>query len=159
MPPGVICAQMLSDIYEFRPVHDRLATSGQPTEPQFLTIRDAGFEAIVNLALPTSDNAIKSEGSVVTGLGMIYIHIPVDFAAPSSDDFDAFCGVMNAFEGKKVFVHCAANKRVSAFIYLRRVLKQEADPAVALVDLESVWQPDVVWSRFITDQLQRARSA
>jgi len=159
MRQELICGQMLSEIYEFRPVDDWLATSGQPTEAQFAKIRDAGYEVIVNLALPISDNAIQSEGSIVTGLGMTYIHIPVDFTAPRADDFEAFCRVMDAFPGKKVFVHCAANKRVSAFLYLRRVIKQRADPAAARLDLESVWQPDQVWTRFITDQLQRPQSA
>ena len=149
---------MLSEIYQFRPIDDRLATSGQPTEAQFAVIRDAGFEVIVNLALPTSDNAIKNEGSIVTGLGMTYVHIPVDFTAPNSNDFDAFCGVMDAFPGKRLFVHCAANKRVSTFIYLRRVLRQGADPAAARLDLESVWEPDPVWNRFMTEQLQRPQS-
>jgi protein tyrosine phosphatase (PTP) superfamily phosphohydrolase (DUF442 family) len=159
MQQELICRQMLSEIYEFRLVDDWLASSGQPTEAQFVKIRDAGFEVIVNLALPTSDNAIQSEGSIVTGLGMTYIHIPVDFTTPRTDDFEAFCGVMDAFPGKKVFVHCAANKRVSAFLYLRRVLKQRADPAAARLDLESVWQPDPVWTRFMADQLKRPQSA
>src|SRR5450756_117291 len=39
-----------------------------------------------NLALPTSDNAIPNEGSVVTSLGMAYVHIPVDFKAPTQKD-------------------------------------------------------------------------
>ena len=149
---------MLSEIYQFRPVDDRVATSGQPTEAQFTMIRHAGFDVVVNLALPTSDNAITSEGSIVTGLGMIYVHIPVDFTAPSSKDFEAFCGVMDAFPDKKIFVHCAANKRVSTFIYLRRVLRQGADPSAARRDLESMWKPDPVWARFIADQLQLAET-
>ena len=70
---------------------DRLGTAGQPTEGQFRTIREAGFEAVVNLGLPTSDNALPNEGSVVTGLGMSYIHIPVNFQAPTSQDFQSFC--------------------------------------------------------------------
>ena len=73
----------LSDINSFRAVGDRLGTAGQPTEVQFQIIRESGFKAVINLALPTSDNAIPNEGSVVTSLGMSYIHIPVDFKAPT----------------------------------------------------------------------------
>jgi deoxyhypusine synthase len=53
---------------------------------------------------------------------MSYVHIPVDFKAPASQDFRAFCRVMEAFDDRPVFVHCAANKRVSAFVFLYRVL-------------------------------------
>jgi protein tyrosine phosphatase (PTP) superfamily phosphohydrolase (DUF442 family) len=81
----------LSEIYNFRAIGERLGTSGQPTESQFQAIREAGFAAVINLALPTSDNALPNEGSIVTGLGMSYVHIPVDFKAPTSQDFQAFC--------------------------------------------------------------------
>ena len=143
----------LSEIYSFRAVGDRLGTAGQPTQQQFQTIRESGFEAVINLALPTSDNAIPNEGSVVTGLGMSYVHIPVDFKAPTSQDFRAFCRVMAAFDDRPVFVHCAANMRVSAFVFLYRVLVQHVAVPEAERDLHAVWQPDEVWSRFIRDEL------
>src|SRR6059058_2542067 len=104
----------LSEIYNFRAVGERFGTAGQPTEEQFQAIRSAGFQAVINLALPTSDNALLNEGSIVAALGMSYVHIPVDFKSPTSQDFLSFCGVMEAFEDRRVFVHCAANMRVSA---------------------------------------------
>ena len=45
---------------------------------------------MINLALPMSDHAIPDEGSVVTGLGMRYVHIPVHFANPTVDDLRSF---------------------------------------------------------------------
>ena len=144
----------LSEIYSFRAVGNRLGTAGQPTETQFRAVREAGFDAVINLALPTSDNAIANEGSIVTGLGMSYVHIPVDFKAPTSQDFTAFCRVMEAFDNRPVFVHCAANMRVSAFVYLYRVLHERVPPLEAALDLHAVWQPDEVWSRFIQNQLE-----
>ena len=117
--------ESLSGIYEFRRIDDRLDTAGSAA--QFPVIREAGFEAVVNLALPTSDNALANEGSIVTGLGMAYLHIPVNFQAPAARDFQTFCGVMEALQGRRAFVHCAANMRVSAFIFLYRVLRQGAN--------------------------------
>jgi len=143
----------LSEIYNFRLISDGLGTSGQPTESQLRSIREAGFDAVINLALPTSDNAIAHEGSIVTGLGMSYVHIPVNFQAPSAEDFRTFSQVMDAFDGRRVFVHCAANMRVSAFVFLHRVLRQRVPVAEAERDLQAIWQPDEVWSRFIREQL------
>jgi protein tyrosine phosphatase (PTP) superfamily phosphohydrolase (DUF442 family) len=60
---------------------------------------------------------------------MAYVHIPVNFKAPTSQDFRAFCRVMEAFEDRPVFVHCAANMRVSAFVFLYRVLRQQVAPS------------------------------
>jgi uncharacterized protein (TIGR01244 family) len=156
-PLGASDQLRLSAIYHFRSLDGRLGTSGQPTEAQFQTIRQAGFEVVINLALPTSDNAIPNEGSIVTALGMSYVHIPVNFQQPSADDFEAFCQVMDAFEGRRVFVHCAANMRVSAFVYLYRVLRQAAEPARAEKDLYAIWQPDEVWDQFMQKELGRLK--
>lgn len=144
----------LSEICSFHAIGDGLGTAGQPTQSQFLAIRKAGFDVVINLALPTSDNALANEGSIVTGLGMSYVHIPVDFKVPDSRDFLAFCRVMDAFDGRRVFVHCAANMRVSAFVYLYRVLRQRVSRLEAERDLRAIWEPDEVWSRFIHDQLE-----
>jgi protein tyrosine phosphatase (PTP) superfamily phosphohydrolase (DUF442 family) len=149
----------LSEIYCFRAVGDKLGTAGQPTQAQFRMVRESGFEAVINLALPTSDNAIANEGSVVTSLGMSYVHLPVDFKAPTSRDFRAFCRVMEAFGDRPVFVHCAANKRVSAFVFLYRVLIQRVAVPEAERDLQAVWQPDEIWSRFIRDELKTHKPA
>jgi protein tyrosine phosphatase (PTP) superfamily phosphohydrolase (DUF442 family) len=152
-------AGLLSAIYNFRAIGDKLATAGQPTPEQFSTIRQAGFEVVVNLALPTSDNAIANEGSVVTGLGMSYVHIPVDFKSPTAEDFGAFCRVMEAFGNRPLFVHCAANMRVSAFVFLYRVLCQRMALLEAERDLKAIWQPNDVWTRFIQAQLKRLEPA
>jgi protein tyrosine phosphatase (PTP) superfamily phosphohydrolase (DUF442 family) len=145
--------KLLEEIYAFRAVGPKLGTAGQPTEAQFGAIRAAGFEAVINLALPTSDNALANEGSVVTGLGMVYVHIPVDFKAPKVDDFRRFCGMMDTFGERPVFVHCAANMRVSAFVFLYRVLRQQVPAAEAERDLRAIWEPDEVWSDFIRKRL------
>src|SRR5262245_21848704 len=81
----------VSGIYQFYSISDRLGTAGQPTDSQFAAVRAAGFEAVINLALPTSDNAIPNEGEIVTKSGMAYVHIPVEFKAPTAKDFQAFC--------------------------------------------------------------------
>jgi len=149
----------LSGIYNFRAIGRKLGTAGQPTEAQFRTVRKAGFKAVINLALPTSDNALPNEGSVVTGLGMSYVHIPVDFKAPVTQDFWAFCPAMESFDDRPVFVHCAANMPVSAFLFLYRVLRQRVARSKAERDLHAIWQPDEVWSRFIQEQLKSPGSS
>jgi protein tyrosine phosphatase (PTP) superfamily phosphohydrolase (DUF442 family) len=145
--------KLLEEIYAFRRVGPELGTGGQPTAAQFRAIRAAGFEAVINLALPTSDNALANEGSVVTGLGMVYVHIPVDFKAPTAEDFRRFCGIMDTLSERRVFVHCAANMRVSAFVFLYRVLRQQVPAGEAERDLRAIWEPDGVWSDFIQRRL------
>src|SRR5215471_21414376 len=143
----------LSGIRNFRAIGDKLGTAGQPSEAQFQLVREAGFDAVINLALPTSTNALPNEGSIVTALGMSYVHIPVDFKAPTSQDFQAFARVMDAFGDRPVFVHCAVNMRVFAFVFLYRVLHKNVSRTEAERDLQAIWKPDEVWARFIEKQL------
>ncbi len=149
----------LPEIYNFRAIGERLGTAGQPSPDQLRSVHEAGFEVVINLALPTSDNALAHEGSIVTGLGMSYVHIPVNFKAPTSQDFRVFCRIMEAFAGRRVFVHCAANMRVSAFVFLYRVLHERVSRTDAERDLQAIWQPDEVWSRFIGTELERAQAS
>ncbi|MBX3705822.1 MAG: protein tyrosine phosphatase family protein [Pseudomonadales bacterium] len=128
-----------------------VGTSGQPRREQFTDIAAAGFAAVVNLAMPSSDHAIADEGSVVTGLGMCYVHIPVRFEAPTVDDLRTFCGVMRAFAGRRVWVHCVVNARVSAFMYHYLRFERGFDDAAARSPVLERWAPqmDAVWQDFL----------
>jgi uncharacterized protein (TIGR01244 family) len=142
----------LNRIRNFLRIDDRLATSGMPQPDDFAALRQAGFDVVINLALPTSDNALPKEGELVSAQGMTYVHIPVKFDAPQSADFERFMRVMDGCAGQRVFVHCAANMRVSAFVFLHR-LRNGADRTTAESDLAKIWQPDGVWRDFMNQRL------
>jgi protein tyrosine phosphatase (PTP) superfamily phosphohydrolase (DUF442 family) len=143
----------LNQIRNFLRIDDGLATSGMPQPDDFAALRQAGFDVVINLALPTSDNALPNEGELVSTQGMTYVHIPVKFDSPQSADFERFTRVMDACVGQRVFVPCAANKRVSAFVFLHR-LGHGADRATAERDLTKIWQPDGVWQEFVSAGLK-----
>ncbi|HNL22473.1 MAG TPA: protein tyrosine phosphatase family protein [Rhodocyclaceae bacterium] len=104
---------------------------------------------MVNLALPTSSNALPGVAERVTGLGLAYVQIPVEWEDPLPAQFEAFAGVLAAFRGRRLWVHCAKNMRVSAFVYLyRRLLLGEAEEAAAF-PLRTVWTPNPVWQDFM----------
>ena len=141
----------LGRIKNFVRLTDDIGTSGQPKREQFELIAKEGYSAVVNLALPTSEHAIADEGSIVTGFGMRYVHIPVDFASPTLDDVRMFFGTLDAFHGKKVWVHCVVNARVSAFMYLYLKHVRGLDDAAARSPVLEKWLPtmDPVWTAFI----------
>lgn len=150
---GMVDAQELSAIYNFLPLSETIATAGQPTDAQFSAIQAAGYEVVVNLALPTSDNALPDEAAIVNGLGMTYVHIPVIWEQPKAEDCDRFFATLAHHAHQKVFVHCAANMRVSAFMYLYRRMVQQIPDAIARADLEKIWQPNPTWQAFIDQRL------
>ncbi len=140
----------LDDIYNYLPIEGLYTTSGQPSEAQFPLIKAAGFDTVVNLA-PTSvlENSVIDEANILSGLGMKYVHIPVDFKNPTDADFNSFVETLRDPENENVWVHCAANMRVSSFTYRyrREVLDQEE--VSAKTDLHKIWQPVGVWKDFI----------
>ena len=139
----------LEGIFNFLPISPSLFTSGQPTEAQFRLIKEAGIQRVINLAPHGGENALADEAGTLSELGLPYVYIPVDFRNPTEDDFTAFCSAMQEAEDERLWVHCAANMRVSAFIfrYRRDVLGE--DPTLAEEDLHRIWQPNGVWKRFI----------
>lgn len=144
----------LTTLRQFLPLSDTLATAGQPTETEFAAIAQAGYDVVINLALPTSDHALPQERSTVESLGMTYVSIPVVWENPTLADLEQFFRAMAAHSGQKIFVHCALNMRVSVFVYLYRVLKLGLDPALAQRDLLAIWQPNERWQQFIYEAVE-----
>ena len=134
---------------------DRLASAGQPRREQFSEIAANGFELIINLALPTSDNAIPDEAELVGSLGMAYLHIPVIWESPQPEDLQWFMDAMDAYPQRKIFVHCAMNYRASAFIGLWLVLRQGWPRQKAFAAQQTIWQLDEypVWAAFVETSL------
>ena len=149
----------LESVRGYLRLDDRLSTSGMPEPEHFASMRAEGFEAVINLALPTSDHALSNEGELVSAQGMTYVHIPVKFDAPQPEDFERFDRVMKVFDGRPVFVHCAANMRVSAFVFLHRLRRGSVSRAEAEQDLRKVWEPDGVWREFINRTLAESKQA
>lgn len=144
-PVSVSWLMKLSDINNFRRVSETIASSGQPDELAFRDIAKAGYALIINLSMPNSENAIPEEGNIVTARKMTYVHIPVPFDAPTPEHLATFFRVMEAFEGKKIWVHCVVNKRASAFLYQLLRLTQGVPIEQAREVIVSGWEPDPAW--------------
>ena len=117
------CTSSLETIPHFLRLSDRIGTAGQPSAEQFAAIQEAGYEVVVNLRPPA--DTLPNERDLVESSGMAYVSIPVIWDAPTVEDVEQFFATMQANEDKRVFVHCAMNMRVSAFMYLYRVVKAE----------------------------------
>ena len=142
----------MQNITNYVQLTEHIGTSGQPTVEQFRSIAEAGYAAVINLALPDSDHAIPDEGSVVTGLGMTYVHIPVPFDAPTAGHLRQFTGAMRAFAGEKVWVHCVVNARVSAFLYQYLSKVRGLSETEARSPILDLWEPemDQTWRNFLS---------
>ncbi|WP_181314315.1 protein tyrosine phosphatase family protein [Phormidesmis priestleyi] len=151
--------ESIEAIHNFLKLSDHIATAGQPIENQFAAIKEAGYQTVINLAPPGSTNAIPHEKDIVESLGMDYVYIPVIWTNPTIEDLDRFFAVINANAEQPIFVHCAKNMRVSAFMYLYRCLHDRNNDQQAEQDLHRIWIPNETWQAFIQRAIEHYRSA
>jgi len=158
---GLLCASSwlaaedFGGIDNYRLYSPYFSSSGQPDGKQLEALSRAGFQRVVYLAFTDNKSALEHEDRVVKSLGMDYLQIPVDFERPSIDDFEDFAAVLNRDKTVRTLLHCQINLRASTFSFLYRVIYDDVPMAAAKSDLDSVWQPDRVWYRFIVEVLAR----
>ena len=148
--PLFLQSSNLKKIFNYYKVPDLFETSGQPNNKQLISIANGGYEAVINLAPNTTiEGRIINEEAILKSNNIAYIHIPVDFNNPLDEDFNKFVAALEQNKHKKIWVHCAANMRVSAFVfkYRRDVLGQS--PKNIEEDLEAIWVPNKTWGSFL----------
>ncbi len=141
---------MIKAITNYVQLTEKIATSGQLTEEQFGDIAQHGYRAVINLAMPDSTGAMDNEGAIVTSHGLSYFHIPVPFDAPGKEHLAVFLKLMAALEGERVWVHCAKNYRVSAFMFHHQKWMHGLSTEEARPIIYKDWRPDKVWQAFLS---------
>lgn len=148
--PAFLQSGNLKKIFNYYKVPDLFETSGQPNNKQLLSIANDGFEAVINLAPNTTiEGRIINEEDILRSNNVDYIHIPVDFNNPLDEDFNKFITALEQNKHKKIWVHCAANMRVSAFVFKYRRDVLSLSPKNIEEDLKAIWIPNKTWSSFL----------
>ncbi len=144
----------MNKILNYVKINELISTSGQPKIEELELIANEGFEVVINLAVATTSNALENEDKIVSSLNMSYIHIPVDFENPKVSDLKLFLNILQALGANKVWIHCAKNYRVSAFMYVYH--KYILHTPFEQIDLSifDMWQPSLVWQELMKVQLE-----
>ncbi len=140
----------LQSITNFLAYSERIGSGGQPNSQQFVAIQEEGYEAILSL-LPDRPPYFLGEEERVHALGVEFARIPVEWDAPQLAQLEAFFEIMNQWRERRVFVHCAMNMRVSAFLYLYHTLSEDVNELEAHSKMSQIWEPEGVWEEFITN--------
>ena len=73
----------------------------------------------------------------------------MDFKKPLKANFDKFVENIKQNKNKKIWVHCAANMRVSAFVYKYRRDELGLEDKDINKDLKAIWTPNKTWQSFL----------
>jgi protein tyrosine phosphatase (PTP) superfamily phosphohydrolase (DUF442 family) len=141
----------LDEIDNFYAIDDRIGTAGQPRDPQLELIAGDGYAAVINLGLLDPRYCLADEAGRVAALGMEYVHIPVVFTDPHLEQLDEFVATMDRLAQRRVFVHCAANWRVSTFMALFGELRLGWTRERADTHAREFWDPNELWTGFLRD--------
>ena len=153
---GVVAANDDKDIVNYVAYSDVFASSGQPSAQQLTALRRSGTERIIYIAYSDHERSLANEDRVAKQLGMQYIHIPVEWDAPTASDFELFASVMNAAPQTPTLLHCQMNYRATAFALLYRVSHAGLPLADAKADMNAVWTPNETWTEFLLATLTQA---
>ena len=144
----------MNKILNYIKINELISTSGQPKIEELELIANEGFEVVINLAVLVTSNALENEDKIVSSLNMSYIHIPVDFENPKLSDLKLFLNILQALGANKVWIHCAKNYRVSAFMYVyHKYILHTPFEEIDLSIFEK-WQPSLVWQELMKVQLE-----
>jgi protein tyrosine phosphatase (PTP) superfamily phosphohydrolase (DUF442 family) len=134
---------------------ERITTSGQPSKAWLGSLKEQGFEAVVQLVSPADSDAVQEEPLVVSRQGLIFVSLPISFEGPTERDFGGFAEVMRALPSGKVLVHCRINLHASSMVFLYRTILLKEDSATAYEAVAKVWVPEGTWKRLIQDELRK----
>lgn len=98
---------------------DGVLAGGQPTDEALAAAAAAGYRTVVNLR-SEAEMESSNEASVVAGLGMEYVFLPMAGAAGLTvDNARALADVLAEPDNYPVMVHCASGNRVGGLLALK----------------------------------------
>ena len=148
--PLFLQSSNLKKVFNYYQVPGLFETSGQPNNKQLISIANGGYEVVINLAPNTTiEGRVINEKDILKSNNITYIHIPVDFNNPLDEDFNKFVAALEENKHKKIWVHCAANMRVSAFVFKYRRDVLGLSQKNIEQDLKAIWIPNKAWSFFL----------
>lgn len=146
-----------TEIDKFGWVNERVATGGQPTPPQIVSLSREGFRAIINLREPSEYDAAAEEAAAKEQR-LVYINIPVRASDPKPEQVESFLRTTSNPRIYPVFIHCASGNRVAAFWMIRRVLVDRWDLEAAEKEARVIGLKSESLKAFAVDYIRRHTS-
>lgn len=136
---------MINSIYNFYSYSNKLAAGGQPTADQISSLKNEGYEAIVNISPVSARNFLAEEAALTEKQGFVYVHFPVDCSNLQDHHYPMFKTILNNLKDKKTFVHCGGNIKTSNLIHMYKVLELKQDESASVAELKKIQNPEAKW--------------
>jgi len=137
------------------PIHANLMTSALPAVEDFMRMAEQGYEIVISLCQRVDSEILEDEDALVSAAGMKYIHLPVDFYAPTLEDYEVLRDILRSLQERKVWLHCTRNWRVSAWMYIYHIVERSMPYAEAEEILHRIWKPDEIWQALLDEAIEK----
>ncbi len=141
-------------VKNYHEISDLVGTGGAVDVDGIKDLADQGYQVFVDLRTEYDEDEAKTAEAA----NIRYISVPTSSEEPESASLDRLFQVMRENEGQKILVHCAANHRASAMVYLYRVIVEDTDKDEAMRDVTAVWKPNKTWEKFMKSSMERHQS-
>jgi len=132
LAPAQVTKATVAGVSNFAQVETTVACAGATTPEALAGIKKMGYASVINLRLPTEQNAnLDAEAAAAKVANINYVHIPFDGSKPDAAVADRFMQVITTPGNQPAFIHCASGNRAAALWMIKRALvdKWETDRA------------------------------
>jgi len=125
---------------------------GATTAEAYPELKKRGFASVVSLRRESEPGAdIPGAKAAAATAGLKYIHIPIDPAAITEADVDAFLKAVTDPANQPVYMHCASANRVGAMWLIKRVVVDGWDVPRATDEAVTIGLTHAALKQFATD--------
>jgi uncharacterized protein (TIGR01244 family) len=117
-----VTKETVPGIVNFSRVETTIACAGATTPAAVAEIKKRGWASIINLRQASEAGAdVEAEAAAAKTAGVVYIHLPLNSAAPDPAVVDLFLKAVTDPANQPVFIHCASANRAAALWLIKRV--------------------------------------
>lgn len=123
-----VIKETVPGIVNFAKVESTVACAGATSAAALADVKKKGFASVLNLRMATEQGAdIDAGASVAKALGLTYIRLPMNTAAPDPALVDGFLKAVTEKKNQPVFIHCASANRAAALWMIKRMVIDQWD--------------------------------
>jgi uncharacterized protein (TIGR01244 family) len=128
-----VTKETVPGVTNFARLETTVACGGATKAEAVPAIKQMGFAAIINVRERTEPGAeMEKEEAAAKAVGLKFINIPFNVAAPAPDLADRFLAEIAKPENNPAFIHCAGGGRAATLWMIKRVKLDGWDEARAI---------------------------
>ena len=121
-------------------------------------LKAEGYVSVMNLRQATEPEAdIEAGRAAAQAVGLKYIHLPFNSAAPDPKVVDTFLTAVADKANQPVFIHCGSANRVGGLWMIKRALRDGWPIEKAQAEGEAIGLRDAKLTAFATEYIKANR--